>query len=434
MSEIVSDFSKVDKAIDVLSGIRDHRKAGMRSRAEVAWYEFYVKYLQRVREYWEKGEPIAAMFDTMPGEIIWAMDIIPFGLVVYGPGAVSVTSHIEQETLDAAREVGLALETCSGWRMGLGMMRRGWYPRPNVVVSCNATCDTCAKCYQLMADTYNVPGFSLDVPFPAGTERCVKYVAKEFEDMVRFLEENTGHKLDWDKLREGVARAKRMVELNVEIYELAKAKPSPLVPRITSQSYWFNWLYSGQIEGVEYLTILRDEIKEKVEKGQSGLPDKTKDGRSIEERFRLVSIPPVPQIRGKTYDWLWRTYGISLAASTFMYWPDFSQELDPAKPFESIARKYVMNPLIREYFNPCESEYGTVTETLKVVQDFEADGVVVWANPACDATSGYVKVLRDRLAEVGIPMVAFDHDPADETYCSEDELKLPFRSYYVESK
>ena len=31
--------------------------------------------------------------------------------------------------------------------------------------------------------------------------------------------------------------------------------------------------------------------------------------------------------------------------------------------------------------------------------------------------------MRDRLLEVGIPSIVFDHDPADQTYTSEDALK-----------
>lgn len=415
-----ADFSKMDEAIKTLASIYEHRKASPRGQAELLWYQYYTQHMQKIREAWERGEFILSMFDACPAEIPYAMGIPCYGTVVYGPGAVAVGAKIEEATLDSARQVGLMLETCSGWRMTVGMLMRGWYPRPGAVVSGNPTCDTCAKCWPLMAYLADVPSFFIDVPFPAANERNISYVAAELAELVEWLENVSGKRMDWDKLREAVELGRQMVELNREIQEILKAKPSPIVPRMTTQSYWFNWIYSGTTEGVHFLTALRDEVKEKAARGESGLPS-VNGSPPVKERFRIISIPPVPQIRGKTLDWLWREYGVSIVISTFMLWPEI--EMDPDQPLESIARKYLNNPLIRQYFNPCESQYGTVTTTVQAAKDYEADGVIIWGNPSCDATSGFVKIMRDRLAEIGVPSVVFDHDPADPTYTSEEALK-----------
>lgn len=410
----------MDDAIQGLIGIYEHRKTSPRGQTELLWYKYYIEHLKKIREAWEKGDFIISMFDGCPSEIPYALGLDCFRQVVYGPGAVAVGAKIEEPVLDSARQVGLMLETCSGWRMTVGMMLRGWIPKPGAVISGTPTCDTCAKCWPLIGHIAEVPAFFIDVPFPAASEKNVPYVARELGRMVQWLEELSGKKMDWDKLRESVKMGRTMIELNREIQELLKAKPAAIGPRMTTHSYWFNWIYSGTPEGVHFLTSLRDEVRNKVSKGESWAP-LSKDGSRVEEKYRLISIPPVPQIRGKTMDWLWKEYGASVAISTFMIWPDI--EMDPDRPLESIARKYLNNPLVRQYYNPCESPYGTVTTTVQAAIDYQADGVIIWGNPACDATSGFAKILRDRLAEIDIPSVVFDHDPADPTYTSEDAMR-----------
>ena len=51
-----------------------------------------------------------------------------------------------------------------------------------------------------MEKMMNVPTFSFDTPFRRD-ERGAEYLADQIEDFIAFMEENTGHKLDWDKLK-----------------------------------------------------------------------------------------------------------------------------------------------------------------------------------------------------------------------------------------
>ena len=407
------DFSKIDKAIEVLSSIRKHREENPTSKAEYLWYKYYADTLIKVRKAWENDEFIVGTFDFIPAEICYAMDLPFIGLAVYGPGAITVINKLEEESLNAARQLGLLLETCSGWRMTVGLIAKHWFPKLGTIVSANTTCDTCNKIWQLMANLEDIPGYMVDVPFPAADPKNLDYVRDEMAGLISFLEEASGHKMDLDKLRECVIRAQKMVEINLEIRELIRAKPTPITTRMTAQSYWINWLYSGLPEGVAFLEALRDELKDRVERGVGGSRAK--------EKYRLLAIPPSPQTRGKTMNWLAKEYGVVTVASTFMFWKDI--ELNTEDPIMGITQKFLHNPINRQFFNPCESEEGIVTDTLNSVEELGIDGVIIWGNPACDATSGWGKIMRDRLEEVNIPSAVMDHDPADITYTPEDTLK-----------
>ena len=86
-----------------------------------------------------------------------------------------------------------------------------------------------------------------------------------------------------------------------------------------------------------------------------------------------------------------------------VYW----NELDIRKPWESLALKLIDHPWV-----------GGVDKRLnnirRMVEDYNADGVIHFSHWGCRQSNGAVRLIRDTVAEYGIPFLDLDGDCIDE--------------------
>ncbi len=412
------DEGKFHEAKEILKNIYEHRKKSPTTKTDELYYEMMIEHYQRVIDGKREGRFIVGFPEVLPVEFLYAMDIVPLSILIWGSGAMAASLKATDETLGSARDIGISAETCSGHRNALGVFKKGWLPRPDLIVSAAGTCDNCVKSWQIMAELYDVPAFFLDHPSGSG-EKVVRYLAGELEEFIQFLEEKSGQRIDWQKLKEAVVYSRRMSEVSTEIGGLLKATPSPIRGRNLSQMHWVNNIFSGTPEGLTWLETLRDEVKERVEKGIGVVP---------EERFRIATVVPVPLIRQRVLDWMEREYGAVVAIATQDMWEEV--EMDPERPIESICRKYLHIPLWRQLLEPSE-EWGLPSVTARVVREYKADGVIIWENPACRPVNSAIRMIRDRVKEEAkVPILVIDHDPTDPTYTTEEELKAKIREFF----
>lgn len=401
---------KWDEALTTWESMLEHRRKRPTVPSEEMYMELMVKHYRQVKEAKEKGDPIVGMYEFNFPEIYYAMDLVPESLLIWGAGAIGQGLKITRESLDAAREVGFSVDTCSGWRNCLGAMLKGWLIKPDVIVSTVGTCDFTAFVSVPCAKIYDVPVFAVENLF-SSSERSVQFMARELEDLIKWLEEHTGKHMDWDKLKESVKTSHRMVELNREIRRLQATVPSPFRPRANSQGYWAHWLYSGTPDGLRYLETLTGEIRYNAEHGIGVVPN---------ERFRLYTLPPIPLIRLKVFEWLQRERNTVVVSNVTWPWDEF--EMDPEKPLEALSRKYLNTPIIKAWINR-DDEGGFVGSIVDIVRELKVDGVILWGNPACRPTAAFFRPAKDRLMkELGVPLALIDHDPTDADYTTEELL------------
>jgi benzoyl-CoA reductase/2-hydroxyglutaryl-CoA dehydratase subunit BcrC/BadD/HgdB len=236
--------------------------------------------------------------------------------------------------------------------------------------------------------------------------------------MVHFLEEKTGRKMDWDRLSEMVACTEEEIELHREISELRKAVPSPMSISGYLELLSADYMFPGQPEAIEYLTQLRDELKERVEQGA---------GAVSSERFRLMTlfVPPMYMISylAKLFDELG---AVSVVEPLFTFWSEGI--LDPAKPLESVAKKSFLIPERRSMYGPLsEQALQDITDS---AEQYKIDGAVYWAFMGCRHTCATIKVIKEILNEIDIPMLTIDCDIVDPTINSEEEVHDKLEQFF----
>ena len=179
-----------------------------------------------------------------------------------------------------------------------------------------------------------------------------------------------------------------------------------------------DYMFPGQPESLKYLTMLRDELKEMVEQ---------KKGAVSPERFRLMTlfIPPMHLMGplGKLFD---ETGAVSVVEPLFTVWSE--GRLDPEKPLESVARKSFMIPERRSMYGPLgEQALRDITES---AEQFRVDGAIYWAFMGCRHTCATIKIIKEQLMEVDVPMLTIDCDIVDPTVNSEEEVRDRIEQFF----
>ena len=117
-------------------------------------------------------------------------------------------SMAEAPFLRRAEEEGIPTSLCSYHKVFIGAAQSGLMPRPRFILSTSLACDANALTFRYLSQLYDVPHFSLDVPYEQ-TEQAVDYVAGQLRRMGEWIQVQTGIPVDEAKLVQTVARSQR---------------------------------------------------------------------------------------------------------------------------------------------------------------------------------------------------------------------------------
>ena len=108
-----------------------------------------------------------------------------------------------------------------------------------------------------------------------------------------------------------------------------------------------------------------------------------------------------------------------------VYWP----ELDPGKPFESMAKKVLSHPLSGKIDN-------RIKALKKMVSDYDIDGAVLFSHWGCRQSNAGARIIKDSLGKMGISVLVLDGDCVDRSNSSAGQIKTRLQSYMeiLESK
>jgi len=395
-----------------------------RLKSTSGFYRNYVqKFYQEAHRAKAEKHPVAWVASTFPVETLQAMDIVPVWPENYA--SVCAARRISVELCERAEKEGFSRDLCSYSRCVLGSLfgyekelPEGGLPRPDFLVTTTCACDTHLKWFQVASRTYRAPLFLLDVPYNAGggdsahlDKEHVEFYASQLEELFGFLEAQTGTKFDMDKLRETLAVSDWTGRLWTEIQDYRKTVPCPMDARDAFSAVFFMLCIPGSQISVDFYTQLRDEVRERAKSGTGVIED---------EKFRLVwdNLPLWYNL--KIFEYL-NSLGAVVAAEVFSH--TWTGSLDPSKPLESLARKYLpnmANSTIRR----------RVDIILNLVKDFHVNGVILPLNWGCRMMSIGETIVRDVVyRKLGVPSLIVDTDSSDWRVAGEVRVKERFATF-----
>ena len=412
--EVAQD--QVDAIVRACSVLLRMNKARPDAReSERIYYRMLADYFTRVQAARSEGKFVAAHTVFFPSEILYAMDLVPMHTETT-TWMISLFTGECAELLSAGTELGLASEICTPHRGLAGAFASGALPRPDAMLWSNLICDNTAKSGELLMEVNHCPGYFIDHPFQQSDDE-MQYLVGELNGMVEFLEEVSGNRMDWDRLSEIVAGMDRQIELFREICELRKAVPSPFHTQGFLELLTIDYLFPGQPEAIRYLETLRQELADMVAAGEGAVSD---------ERFRLMSFFIPPMYLMGFLERISQEFGaVSVTEPFFTYWGE--GRLDPASPLESVARKSYMIPEMRMY-GPMDDR--AISSIVRCAEDYKIDGAIYYADIGCRHSCATVKLFKDTLNDIDVPVLTLDCDVVDPTVTTEEEMREKLERFF----
>jgi predicted CoA-substrate-specific enzyme activase len=122
-----------------------------------------------------------------------------------------------------------------------------------------------------------------------------------------------------------------------------------------------------------------------------------------------------------------REYGaVSVTEPFFTYWGE--GRLDPTKPLESVAKKAYMIPEVRSMYGPIDEQaINTIVNTAK---QYKVKGVIHYADTGCRQSCATIRLFKDVLNEIGLPVLTLDCDVVDPTFTTQEEIREKLEGFF----
>jgi benzoyl-CoA reductase/2-hydroxyglutaryl-CoA dehydratase subunit BcrC/BadD/HgdB len=366
-----------------------------------------------------KVRPLAWVTSGAPVEILTGMGIATVYPENYGAlvGAERAAVPLAQ----IAEEKGFSPDLCSYARCHVGSVMdprkapQGGLPKPDLLVACTNICGTVLKWYQALAQQLNVPLFLLDAPYqhePGLPDHALQYVAAQLEELIAWLTQHTGHKLNDKKFAQALDLSNQAVTLWREIRELCQARPSPLNAPDLFLTMAPIVVLRGSKDAVIFYRKLKDEVEERVARGE---------GAIVEERYRLLWDNIAIWYRLFRLFSLFTDAGACFVVDT--YTNAWSVSVDTDEPILGLARTYST-----VYIN--QSLQARAESMASLVNRFQVDGMVFHSNRSCKPYSlGQYELMEQVGVRSGVPGLILEADMCDTRLYAEEPIKNRIQAF-----
>jgi len=350
--------------------------------------------------------------EMVPPDIARAMGLKVWLLEAMGILLPFLSEDSDLKYIDEAENAGINTDACSLPKATVGMVIKGHMPKGIAMVSSNMPCDAGMASYAFIAREQGTPIYRLDVPSNFYNERANRLFAEDLKGMISWLEEHTPGKMDWDRLREICEGRNRMLELELELWDMIRLKPAPLAAEavIISHLWHFN-LFAGNKRSIKHYESLVALARKNL---TAGVPA-TKN-----ERFRAVLWnPPFPHfidILNKSE----RSYGVTLINDSMTY--NHHTPIDTSTPESmllGLGETIMQGPMVRHTKGPAQNYLDDI---FRMVKQFNLDMVWVANHVGCKSAQAMNGILRERCRELKIPLLVLDYDLLDSRIVSQEGM------------
>jgi bzd-type benzoyl-CoA reductase N subunit len=325
------------------------------------------------------GKVFGWLCTYVPEEIILAAGALP----------IRITGDIEEGDIEEGNAY-LYINNCSFSRSCFQLGITGQYDFLDGIAG-GSTCDGARRLFDIWRNYINTPFYHvLSVPrkFTPAAHRVYYSQVVKFKE---HLEEFLGIQITDEALIKATELCNEMRSLLKQLYELRKLEQPPITGAEIMEVLNASFRMPKELFN-DYLKKLLGEIKE--------------SGRGFKSQVRLMLVGSVlhnPEFI-KSIEGLGSLIVTDELCSSTRYWSD-PVILEPGQPpLKSIARRYLNNfPCARMV--PSDERFDRI---IQLARDFRVDGIISQVIRYCVPYAHDVPLLKDRLKEVNIPMLALD--------------------------
>ncbi len=370
-------------------------------------------------------QKIAWCTSVGPAEILRGM-----GFLIYFPethSAMLGTSRMASDLIPKANALGYSPDICSYLTADIGAFVEGvsplskifpgieGVPRPDVLVYNTNQCRDVQDWFAWYAEKFDVPMVGVETyrNVPEVTQDHVTSIAKQMENIVEPLEKIAGRPIDMEAFKNAVDLSRQCSKLWEKCLASAAAVPSPLTFFDGTTLMGPAVVGRGTEQAIDIYKMLLEELEERILEASGAVEN---------ERFRIYWDGMPIWGRLGMHSKLFAGLDANVIASTYCSSWIFSA-LDPAEPFESMARAYTELFIVRS--DEYKEKY--IKEKLSF---YKCDGIVYHDAKTCPNNTNCRYGMPQRLEkETGIPSLIINGDLNDLRLLSDEQTKTNVEAF-----
>ena len=325
--------------------------------------------------------------------------------------AVFLVSEIDQLTcvpyIDAVESFGLPADCCPVPSSECGALVTDALPHMGACfLSSSMPCDG-----STMASSYysrrfpNIPVFHLCFPVRYLDEETVQCGAEDIKACIKFIEEKTGAKWNWDAYFKQIKRFNMETDYELQKWEVNKsAYPQLLGPCYELFRKWNYEMDGGADPRVEKtVKKVNDILMKAYENKEEAWPGKMK--------YRAIVWSCPAHYYANFSNWLANCWGVNVLVE--MESLNFTKHLeteDKEEAMRDLARLYE-RMVMRRHTNG--GYQNVVDELWKQCEDWNAKLIIMYQNVACKNMATVQGILDDQGRERGYDLIWVEHDLMD---------------------
>ena len=310
---------------------------------------------------------------------------------------------IEDHLIDTAESEGIASTLCSYHKGFIGGVDSGIFPPAPLSVTTSMVCDGNINTFRHVQQTKGVPSFVIDVP-NENSAYAMEYVTGQLKELITTLEKLTGKKMDMAQLRRRLEMENESKQCYLEFLKEEKHRFYPKTLTLELYLLFVTHLDIGSEDSLRFLRLLKEDVKKYP----------TRTGPNI---FWVHLMPYYQQTLQKYFNYKDDYYIQAIDMNL-----DYTEMLDTEHPLEALARKMLDNIYNGPYSRKVE-------KVAQLVKELESDAVIHFCHWGCKQSVGGVMLLREKMQEMGIPMLVLDGDGMDRRNSHDGQIRTRLEAF-----
>ncbi|MFP4475720.1 MAG: 2-hydroxyacyl-CoA dehydratase subunit D [Desulfatibacillaceae bacterium] len=392
-------------------------------------------YLNKILTAHDQGKKLCMTTFCQSPAILYAMDVIPISLEPMTVAGTLVKNGGTGEFMDYCVEAGFTETSCSSQRGAMGAYLAGLCEQPDfVLIDTPGICDTNANSFSFFSAYMDIPFYQINYPPTLTDDRATGYHRADFRHMIAFLEEQTGRKLDLDKLREILIEQEKQDAIICELQDVQRLIPNPVPVLFNFFLYAGRFMMGGQPECTELLQSMLDIAKANAREGKSGLLSGREDIRGlfvyIDHYAANIPLWNFLESRNITH----------LGGILDRFYQDGAPYTQPGEGYttstsdldsmiDTLAAQNSRMPMVKQIRGPYDAPNMWLDEAKGLAELYSVDFAVYSGTPGCRNTWGMVKLLVRDLERSGLPTFVVNADAFDDRVESWDQTQNRFEEF-----
>jgi benzoyl-CoA reductase/2-hydroxyglutaryl-CoA dehydratase subunit BcrC/BadD/HgdB len=359
-------------------------------------------------------------FGLVP-QLFHAFDCAALCLEMFPAFYTRVDESAVYEFLEAAEEAGIPSDTCSTDRFIIGATVSGELPSNAFFVTSTSPCDGTRIAYPILQKILDCSMLFLDAPF-RDDRGAIRYYAGQLRDqLIPFVEQQTGRKFDIDRFREVVVESNRAYELLVDTRETYRVKPAPHYGMLRAAPYSIFMHGAGLPSTTETLKLFQEDATRRVREGRTEGP--------FPEKHRVMWMHVPPTYDRDLFPWMEENFGATLVV-------DSLSSTSILEPIDTTSLETMLEGMAWQGLDMTMSfmrfeSAAFIDFAMNAYDQYGCDCIIATQHVGCQSICGARGLIREACRKREIPLLFIEFDYNDDRVLAPEQMRAQIEEFFT---